>query len=808
MQSTLRLKMNMKKILTTIIAFTFIIQNAGISYALRPMAKALVQDTLLSTKKSVTGDQESWKKILQDRIQDAWSGGLNLFPCVNEKFASYSLSQNVMTLFDLEDPLAPSRKAEGRHFLVTKFSDPDFLATLDESGRSLWIRINDVRSRHAARDLLEVISHPAIGCRIDGIMLPKVETVEDVRIVQSILKTIQRKRVAERCNGWYPGKLRIIVPIESASALENIDEIARQPAVVCLIPGTVDFKYSLGAWDQHHQFADLLYEKEKVLIAAKANRILPVESVTASLAYGRALEESRKAIHMGFSSKASVYPAHIEAMRDAGEEMGGWPKTPFTLKDYDEDTDVEEYDWDELVRKARAYEPLLTEPDRDSPRREKCGVQGIVWRVSADWKDLDIIRTARVDTVHLVLRNFDDINKARVLVQALKDNPYIQQLALDITMPRILAGQRVLLTAILDNIKHFDTLVLRGSHLNSEAIRRISEFLGEQEATRAPLTGHPILLEIAVTGEAQYNNLYKIIQQNPRITGVINDYTPVYDPVELHDKFFASDNPEYRPTIKMGRILNAAQAALVNAIQGKTGKNPIAREALIAAKNGYRGFVITDPNDAMGVRNALQPSKALIAEAIEVVKGLHMAEGRYIISDNSSPVERHTEIKPGIYEKHADEVVGAIKVISSEFFYETGRSPEYVLADKATQLLMARVLNRARELHRRQVQIGEEGFLSLAQLRDIELYANPKISTDGLGIDFTLYEPIWYDASADSFCQIRNRVTGAIYTAINSGLYPIPAQATPGEGLLIPSASAFNPSLQQQKISVTILTTA
>ena len=720
------------------------------------------------------GAQENWKRMLIDSIRSGFDTGVrNIFPAVSKKFMEYSLKQDAMTIFDLEDSVTSNRKAEARYSLIRTFENPDFLTSLDSSKKSLWVRINDVRSRYIARDLLEVISHPEIGGRIDGILLPKVETAEDVKIVQSILKMIQRRRAAEGCKGWHRGKLRIQATIESARSVQNISEIAEQPSVVSLISGLVDYKYSMGAWDQHHQFPDSLFEKSEIIRAAKAYGLIPIDSITSSLSYDKSLEESRKAIAMGFCAKGSVYPAHIKAAYDAGNEVNGWPKYTLEIKDYDSDKRVEAYSWEELVRKAKANEPLLVEASRTDSYNQKNTIQGVVWKVDADWNDFDAARTADVDTIHLVIGSHSDFAKAKILAQILRKNPHVQEFALDITLPEKLSDEQRLLMELWDNFECFDALVLRGEMLNSETVRRISEFCDEQERNKAPPAEHPVWLKIVVSSDVQYDQLYEIIQQNPRVNAVINNYSPIYGFVESTDRFFTSQDTQSQLAIKMGKILNTAQAAHVSAIQELTSHEAIAREVLVAAKNGYRGFVITNLCDVMETKKALQPSETLIAEALTVVKGIHLAEGQYIVSTGDETIEDRAEISHGVYEKHPEEIVGAIQITAREFFDEPNHAPEQVLADKATQLMMANVLNRARELHRKHHRTGD-GFLRLSQLRDIEVYANPKFSKEDWGIDFTVYEPIWDDAGADTFHKIRNRRTGKVYRMAVDGTYPIP----------------------------------
>lgn len=72
-------------------------------------------------------------------------------------------------ILDLEDSVAPTRKAEAREHVAA------FVGALREGGPALFVRINPIDSDDAAADIAALA-----GVRVDGIVLPKAEGAESV----------------------------------------------------------------------------------------------------------------------------------------------------------------------------------------------------------------------------------------------------------------------------------------------------------------------------------------------------------------------------------------------------------------------------------------------------------------------------------------------------------------------------------------------------------------------------------------------------------------------------------------------------
>ena len=85
--------------------------------------------------------------------------------------------------FDLEDSVAPLEKEAARGNIIEALKNNTFQAP------TKIVRINGVYTRWAYRDIIEIVE--AAGDLIDGLMIPKVETPNDVTFVADLLRMIE-----------------------------------------------------------------------------------------------------------------------------------------------------------------------------------------------------------------------------------------------------------------------------------------------------------------------------------------------------------------------------------------------------------------------------------------------------------------------------------------------------------------------------------------------------------------------------------------------------------------------------------------
>ena len=134
---------------------------------------------------------------------------------------------------DLEDACAPLVKPEARKNIV---------AALNEGGygdKTVAVRVNDWTTHWTYRDVVEVVENA--GANLDCIMLPKVQTAEQVVALDFLLTQI------EKTMGFEIGRIGIEAQIENALGLTNVNAIAAaSPRVETIIFGPADFMASIN----------------------------------------------------------------------------------------------------------------------------------------------------------------------------------------------------------------------------------------------------------------------------------------------------------------------------------------------------------------------------------------------------------------------------------------------------------------------------------------------------------------------------------------------------------------------------------
>jgi len=212
-------------------------------------------------------------------------------------------------LFDLEDATAPSEKAGARAIVV------ESLRALDFGRRAVAVRVNGVDTPWCYRDVVDVVE-PA-GDRLDTLILPKVESASDVTFLDRLLTQIELAR------GWPAGRIGLEVLIESASGVQQVDEIARSSArLEALIFGPGDLSASLGlgqltigTLDGDYAGDIWHYALMRLLVAARANALLAIDGPYAAFADLAGLERSaRRTAALGYDGKWVIHPSQIETV--------------------------------------------------------------------------------------------------------------------------------------------------------------------------------------------------------------------------------------------------------------------------------------------------------------------------------------------------------------------------------------------------------------------------------------------------------------------------------------------------------------
>jgi citrate lyase subunit beta/citryl-CoA lyase len=192
-------------------------------------------------------------------------------------------------VIDLEDSVAPNRKEEARSNAARVLESAP--------ARPVFVRINTPGSEFAARDIAAVAA-----LHLSGLRLPKVESLESVRLVAETLEEL-RSEASIQCL------------IESALGLELALEIARSHERVAGISlGEADLAADLGVRDE----AGLLYARSRIVSASRAAGLPgPVQSVYTRVndldGLRRSTEEGK---NIGFVGRSAIHPSQVPIINE------------------------------------------------------------------------------------------------------------------------------------------------------------------------------------------------------------------------------------------------------------------------------------------------------------------------------------------------------------------------------------------------------------------------------------------------------------------------------------------------------------
>jgi citrate lyase beta subunit len=202
-------------------------------------------------------------------------------------------------ILDIEDGVALNHKDEAAVNIPAALGSVDF-------GRSeRLVRINPCRENRGEQDLEAIL--PALP---DGIVIPKVETPEDLDLVCRRVSAVEKQlKVSE-------GRIKLLALIETPQAFMNLKEICSScDRLEGLIFGAEDLAAGLGA-TRTAEGIEFLYARESLVMAAAAFGLQAVDLVTVEFRDLAVLErESRFGAQLGFTGKQIIHPSQVEPVQ-------------------------------------------------------------------------------------------------------------------------------------------------------------------------------------------------------------------------------------------------------------------------------------------------------------------------------------------------------------------------------------------------------------------------------------------------------------------------------------------------------------
>ena len=197
-------------------------------------------------------------------------------------------------ILDLEDACPIAEKVATRTTVVAACQRP-------RTGLG-YVRVNAMSTEFGYGDIVAVVQKG-----IDGIILPKLETVDEVRAAEWMIANLERER------GMPVGKFDIMPIIETAKGLANVRAIcAAGTRVRRICFGAGDFTLDLNMTWTRAEIELLPYRSECVLASRAGGIDAPMDTVWVDIKDTEGFRQSVTAIKgLGFQGKMCIYPDQV-----------------------------------------------------------------------------------------------------------------------------------------------------------------------------------------------------------------------------------------------------------------------------------------------------------------------------------------------------------------------------------------------------------------------------------------------------------------------------------------------------------------
>ena len=199
-------------------------------------------------------------------------------------------------IVDLEDAVPPQDKSSARAALAAWLS-PE---------HPVHIRVNGAESQWFREDLA-VCNKPGVF----GVLLPKAERVEDIRILAD-----------------HSGTAPILALIETARGFWNAHALAQGPKVRRFVFGSIDFQLDVGIQGEEEE---LLYFRSRLVLVSRVGGLEPpVDGVTTAIDDADRIRiDTLRAKRLGFGAKLCIHPKQVKLVNECFEptaEEESWAK--------------------------------------------------------------------------------------------------------------------------------------------------------------------------------------------------------------------------------------------------------------------------------------------------------------------------------------------------------------------------------------------------------------------------------------------------------------------------------------------------
>jgi len=207
-------------------------------------------------------------------------------------------------ILDLEDACPVAEKETGRIFAR------DSIPMLEEKGIDVFVRVNSFDTGLTEKDIDYVVVKG-----LDGVILPKAESKEDIFRLDQLLKVEEEKK-------GLPLNSVIILPLlESPRGISAVSEIiSGSQRIIGVSFGAGDYSREIGAGmgvtslSPEDYFLMASHPRSCIALAARAAGIFAIDAPFFGLVIDidGLIREAWKVKLMGFTGKLLVHPRHVD----------------------------------------------------------------------------------------------------------------------------------------------------------------------------------------------------------------------------------------------------------------------------------------------------------------------------------------------------------------------------------------------------------------------------------------------------------------------------------------------------------------
>ena len=224
-----------------------------------------------------------------------------------------------IVFMDLEDAVAPADKEQARKNVIHALLHHDW------SRCAVSVRINALDTHFCYRDIVDIVEQA--GKHLDTLLVPKVNTPEDIYFVATLLSQIEAHK------GLKP--IGIHALIETARGMANVEDIAATcpERMEALVFGVADFAASTqarvthmgganadyavlthadGAGRERHWNDQWHYAQARLVVACRAYGLRPIDGPFSDIQDAEGYRSAaRSAAALGIEGKWAIHPSQI-----------------------------------------------------------------------------------------------------------------------------------------------------------------------------------------------------------------------------------------------------------------------------------------------------------------------------------------------------------------------------------------------------------------------------------------------------------------------------------------------------------------